>query len=130
MSKAEGPAIGIDLGTTYSCVGVWQHDRCVRVARAMGWWMGRFFSAEAAISMMKMTRDDGNGGERDDGRAVVGGDATRDAREGTRGFFCVCRSVGRPGRGQDGSRSSRDARGVSAATARDLIHRDRARETR
>ncbi|XP_058204741.1 heat shock 70 kDa protein 1-like [Rhododendron vialii] len=34
--KGQGPAIGIDLGTTYSCVALWQHERIEIIANDQG----------------------------------------------------------------------------------------------
>jgi len=34
--KGQGPAIGIDLGTCYSCVAVWKHNRVEIIPNDLG----------------------------------------------------------------------------------------------
>uniref|UniRef100_J3N6L2 Uncharacterized protein n=1 Tax=Oryza brachyantha TaxID=4533 RepID=J3N6L2_ORYBR len=81
-SKCGGPAVGIDLGTTYSCVAVWRHDRGEVIANDQG---SRLTPSCVAFA------GDGDGAERLVGDAAV----NQAALNLTNTIFEVKRLIGR-----------------------------------
>ena len=82
-SKISGPCIGIDLGTTYSCVGVWRNDRVDICANEQG--------NRITPSYVGFPKDGSSSGGR-----LVGDAAKNQASQNPTGtFFDVKRLIGR-----------------------------------